>query len=86
MAGGIVVEGGDEAPVGGDAGELVGLLAGEGGAAGGEGGVVAVAGLLDCDGVEGAFDEDGDGAVGEGVGLFVHSEQDLALAVEVAGG
>ena len=58
-----------------------GLLAGQGGAAGGEPGVPAGVGEGDGDGVERSFHDDGDGCPGEGRAGAVQPEQQAAFPV-----
>ncbi len=61
--------------------ELGGLLAGEGGAAGCQPGVMAGVGDADGDGVEGAFHDDRDRSLGEIGAALVQAEQQVAFLV-----
>lgn len=64
----------------GNAVERADLWTGEGGAAGGDGGVLTFCGGVDGDGVEGAFDDDRPGSGGQRVAGFVQTEEQFALA------
>jgi hypothetical protein len=83
----VVVEGDEDpglAKIGGAA-ERCGLAAGQGGAAGGQAGVVVRVGQDDGDRVEGSFCDDGGGAVGEVTTGVVKSEQQVTFVVGAGG-